>query len=247
MGTEAGMKFGPVGDLAAQVDEARTAMDQGRSALSDGPDAVPYVPTGVAPGSNAFGDTSNATAAGSAHADTKAAADKLAEVFTGVLGSDGERLRRVIQAFKDLDDELADRLFAGASQGFDVYSAHVHSHGAHEYDDYIRTGQIDRLHEAMNGGPSIMGGDLNVVTENGDNTKDNSSGAAIQSFTEEGYTVYSGAVNGDGDVVGTSPSQTRIDHVAGSPAFIMDEQPLLVDGATSDHDGQVLDVQVPDW
>ncbi|TMR97443.1 endonuclease/exonuclease/phosphatase family protein [Nonomuraea basaltis] len=247
MGIEAGMKFGPVGKLADEVDGARTAVEEGRKALSDSPGAVTYVPVPSVPGSNAFGNTSKATEAGSAHASVQASADSLAEIFIGVLDSDGERLRKVIKAFKDLDDEIADRLFANAAKGFDVYSAHVHSHGLHEYDDYVRTGQINRLHEAMNGGPSLLGGDLNVITNNGDNPKNTSSGDAIGDMAGEGYTVYSGATNADGDIVGTSPSGTRIDHVAGSPALTMDGQPTLMDGSTSDHDGQVVDVQVPDW
>ncbi|MFC4006088.1 endonuclease/exonuclease/phosphatase family protein [Nonomuraea purpurea] len=246
MGAEAGMHFGPVGELAGQVDEARTAVEEGRRALAEGPGAVTYAPVPVVPGSNAFGNTSKATVTGSAHADVQAAADNLAEILIGVLDSDGERIRRVIRAFKELEDDVADRIFAGARQGFGVYSAHVHSHGLHEYDDFVRTGQIDRLHEAMNGGPSLLGGDLNVVTNDGVNPKNNSSGDAINAFAQEGYTVYSGATDENGDVVGTSPSGSRIDHVAGSPAFIMD-QPRLMDGATSDHDGQVVDVQVPDW
>ncbi|MFC7592565.1 hypothetical protein ACFQYP_59215 [Nonomuraea antimicrobica] len=241
------MKFGPVGELAEQVDAARTAVEEGREALAQSPGAVTYVPVPSVPGSNAFGNTSKATSAGSAHADVQAAADGLAEILVGVLGSDGERLRRVITAFRELDDKIADRLFAGAAEGFNVYSAHVHSHGLHEYDDYVRTGQIDRLHEAMNSGPSLLGADLNVVTNDGDNPKNTTSGDAVGDFADEGYTVYSGAVNGDGEMVGTSPTGKRIDHLAGSPAFTMDQPPRLFDGATSDHDGQAVDVQIPDW
>lgn len=241
------MDFDAVGKLAGKVGEARKAVDQGRTALAGGPGAVTYVPVPSVPGSNAFGDTSTATSAGSAHAELQASAENLAEILTGVLGSDESRLRKVVKAFKELDDEIADRLFAGADKGFDVYSAHVHSHGLREYDDFVRTGQIDTLHEAMNRGPSLLGADLNVVTHHGDNPKNNSSGDAVHDFTDEGYTVYSGAVGDDGKVVGTSPSGTRIDHVAGSPAFVMDGQPVLVDGATSDHDGQQVDVEIPDW
>ncbi|WP_346152645.1 endonuclease/exonuclease/phosphatase family protein [Nonomuraea recticatena] len=247
MGAEASMNFDAVGRLAGKVGEARKAVEQGRTALAGGPGAVTYVPVPSVPGSNAFGDTSRATSAGSAHADLQASAENLAEILIGVLHSDESRLRKVIKAFKELDDEIADRLFARASKGFDVYSAHVHSHGLHEYDDFVRTGQIDRLHEAMNRGPSLLGGDLNVVTHHGDNPKNTSSGDAIHDFTKEGYTVYSGAVNEDGKVVGTSPSGTRIDHVAGSPAFTVNGQPVLVDGATSDHDGQQVDVEIPNW
>lgn len=247
MGAEAGMKFSSVGDLADQIDEARKAVNEGRTALAAGPGAVTYVPVPSVPGTNAFGNTGKATAAGSGHADLQAAADGLAEILAGVLNSDEARLRKVIKAFKELDDELADRLFANASKSFDVYSAHVHSHGLHEYDDFVRTGQIDQLHGAMNRGPSLLGADLNAVTNHGDNTKNTSSGAAIHSFKEEGYTVYSGAVNEDGKVVGTSPSGTRIDHVAGSPAFTMSGPPVLFDGATSDHDGQQVDVEIPNW
>ncbi|MEV0619434.1 hypothetical protein AB0I81_39370 [Nonomuraea sp. NPDC050404] len=241
------MKFGPMGKLADEVDGARTAVEKGRKSLSESPGAVTYVPVPGVPGSNSFGNTSKATTAGSAHASVQSSAESLAEILVAVLDSDGDRLRKVIKAFKELDDDIADRLFAKAAKGFDVYSAHVHSHGLHEYDDYVRTGQIDRLHEAMNGGPSLMGGDLNVVTNNGVNPKNTTSGDAIGDMSREGYTVYSGATNDDGRVVGTSPSGTRIDHVAGSPAFGMGEQPTLMDGATSDHDGQVVDVQVPDW
>lgn len=241
------MKFGSVSELADQVDEARKAVVQGRTALAEGPGAVTYVPVPSVPGSNAFGNTDKATAAGSAHANLQAAADSLAEILIGVLDSDEERLRKVITAFKELEDEIADRIFANASKGFDVYSAHMHSHGLYKNDDFVRTSQINTLHDAMNRGPSLLGADLNVVTQHGDNPKNTSSGDAIHAFKEEGYTVYSGAVNEDGKVVGTSPSGTRIDHVAGSPGLTMDEQPILADGATSDHDGQRVDVEIPNW
>lgn len=247
MGAEASMDFDEVGKLAGKVGEARKAVEEGRTALSQGPGAVTYIPVPTVPGSNAFGETANAGLAGSAHAELQSTADSLAEILTGVIGSDEARLRKIIKAFKELDDEIADRLFAQASKGFDVYSAHVHSHGLHEYDDFVRTGQIDKLHEAMNRGPSLLGGDLNVVTHHGDNPKNTSSGDAIHDLTTEGYTVYSGAVGEDGKVVGTSPSGTRIDHVAGSPAFTMNGQPVLVDGATSDHDAQQVDVEIPNW
>ncbi|MEU8104834.1 hypothetical protein AB0C18_14040 [Nonomuraea muscovyensis] len=247
MGAEASMDFDEVGKLAGKVGEARKAVEQGRTALAGGPGAVTYIPVPNMPSNNAFGDTNNATAASSAHADLQTSADGLAEILISVIDSDESRLRKVIQAFKQLDDEIADRLFAQASKGFDVYSAHVHSHGLHEYDDFVRTGQIDTLHEAMNRGPSLLGADLNVVTHHGDNPKNNSSGDAIHDLKTEGYTVYSGAVNEDGKIVGTSPSGTRIDHVAGSPTFTMNGQPVLVDGATSDHDGQQVDVEIPNW
>ncbi|MER6946161.1 hypothetical protein ABT294_19220 [Nonomuraea sp. NPDC000554] len=247
MGDEASMKFDPVSKLADQVDEARKKVEEGRTALAGGPGAVTYVPVSSVPSANAFGNTAKANPAGSAHADLQVAADRLAEILAGVLDSDEARLRKVIKAFKELDDKVADRLFAGASKGFDVYSAHVHSHGLHGYDDYVRTGQIDKLHDAMNGGPSLLGADLNAVTNNGDDPKNTSSGAAIHAFKQEGYTVYSGATNDDGKIVPTSPVGTRIDHVAGSPAFIMDKQPTLFDGATSDHDGQRVDVEIPNW
>ncbi|NUW31484.1 endonuclease/exonuclease/phosphatase family protein [Nonomuraea sp. SMC257] len=247
MGTEASMDFDPVDKLAGKIGEARKAVEQGRTALSGGPGAVTYVPVPVVPASNAFGDTSRATSAGSAHADLQTSADDLAEILIGVLTSDESRLRKVIRAFKELDDDLADRLFAGAAKGFDVYSAHVHSHGLHKYDDFVRSDQIGKLHEAMNRGPSLLGADLNVVTHNGDNVQKNASGGAIHDLKDEGYTVYSGAVGEDGKVVGTSPSGTRIDHVAGSPAFTVDGPPVLFDGATSDHDGQRVDVEIPNW
>ncbi|NYF38089.1 endonuclease/exonuclease/phosphatase family protein [Streptosporangium sandarakinum] len=247
MSSEASMDFDAVGKLAGKVGEAHRSITRGRAALSEGPGAVTYVPVPSVPGSNAFGGTSGAVSAGSAHADLQASADGLAEILIGVLHSDEGRLHKVIKAFRELDDEIADRLFAGANKSFDVYSAHVHSHGLHGYDDFVRTGQIDRLHEAMNRGPSLLGADLNVVTHNGDNPKNNSSGDAIHDFKNEGYTVYSGAADETGRVVGTSPSGTRIDHVAGSPAFDLSGQPVLVDGATSDHDAQRVDVDVPNW
>ncbi|WP_406317874.1 hypothetical protein OHA77_11090 [Streptosporangium sp. NBC_01639] len=247
MDVEPSMRFSAVSELADQVDEARKAVEQGRTALAGGPGAVTYVPVPSVPGSNAFGNTGKATSAGSAHADLQAAADGLAEILIGVLDADQGRLRKVVTAFRELDDDIADRLFAGAAKGFDVYSAHVHSHGLHKYDDFVRTGQIDKLHDAMNRGPSLLGADLNIVTNNGDNPKNTSSADAIHDLKEEGYTVYSGAANEDGKVVGTSPSGTRIDHVTGSPGLTMNGQPVLVDGATSDHDGQQVDVEIPNW
>ncbi|TDD01397.1 endonuclease/exonuclease/phosphatase family protein [Nonomuraea deserti] len=249
MGDEASMRFGRVRELAREVGKAREEVEKGRRALSESPDAVPYVPVPTVPGSNAFGDTDNAAPVGSALANLAASADDLSGVLIGVLDSDETRLGKVVTAFETLDDDIADRLFADAAKGFDVYSAHVHSHGLHEYDDYVRTGQIDTLHEAMNRGPSLLGADLNAPTLDGENHKGTGSGAAIEEFQDEGYSVYSRGVNDEGEPVGTSPVGDKpIDHVISSPALPINEPPTLTDNGTSDHmGGQGADVELPNW
>ncbi|MGV9304029.1 hypothetical protein ACWENQ_17220 [Nonomuraea sp. NPDC004354] len=246
MGDEVNIIYDRVGAIAEGADQAKEAVEQGRTILSRTPTPVTYVPVPSVPGSNAFGNSEKALSCGSSYADLQAAADEAAEALAGVLTRDAGRLRQVVKVFKELDHETADRLLGSASKSLDVYSAHVHSHGLHKYDDPVRAGQIDTLHRAVDG-PSLIGADLNAATNNGAHNTRKVSLDAINSFNREGYTVYTGATNADGDVVGTSPSGTRIDYVISSPGVELAGAPQLVDGGTSDHDGQQVDVVVPDW
>lgn len=100
------MRFSSVETLVRRMDEARIAVEEGRRALSGEPSVT---------ASGAFGGTSE-----EAYTALQASADKLAGVLIGVLDADGERLGKVIKAFKEMDDELADGKFTGAEAGFDL-------------------------------------------------------------------------------------------------------------------------------
>lgn len=246
MGDEVNIIYDRVGAIADGAAKAREAVGQGRTILSRTPTPVTYVPVPSVPGSNAFGNTEKAVSCGSSYSDLQAAADTAAEALAGVLTRDEARLRLVIKVFKQLDHEIADQLLGSASKSLDVYSAHVHSHGLRKNDEPVRADQINRLHGAIDG-PSVIGADLNAETINGDHQTNKISRDAIHGFNDEGYTVYTGATDADGNVVGTSPSGTRIDYVMSSPGVAMAGAPQLVDGGTSDHDGQRVDLIVPDW
>lgn len=240
------MRFDAVLRLAEQVNDAGKTLGEGRREATGGAQAFKYEPV-PNPVFGAFGNTANATNAESAYAKLRYSADHLAEILIDVLGTDGSRLRTAVKLFKELDDRIADQLLAAEKGGFDVYSAHVHSDGLGKYDDHVRTQQIDKLHGALNRGPSLLGADLNVVTNDGDNPGQTTSGDAVHGIKQDGYTVYSGGVGQNGQLTGTSPTHQRIDHVAGSPGFIMNNRPHVIDGGTSDHDGMVIDVEIPNW
>ncbi|WP_433514914.1 endonuclease/exonuclease/phosphatase family protein [Nonomuraea sp. CA-143628] len=246
MGDEAGMKYDRVGTIADGVLKAVDDVAEGSKKLGEALSPVTYVPVPSVPGFNAFGNTSKAVSCGSDYADTLTAAADASELLGALLDRDEKRLRKVIQIFRTTDHEEADRICANSAKSLDVYSAHVHSHGLHGNDETVRAMQIDKLHDSIDG-PSVIGADLNAITEDGQTDWKMAGPQSIASFAQEGYTVYSGASTPDGAIAGTSPTGTRIDHVIGSPSVEFGGRPQLVDGGSSDHDGQKVDLIIPDW
>ncbi|MQA86820.1 MAG: hypothetical protein GEV03_19860 [Streptosporangiales bacterium] len=242
------MDYERVRRLADQVTQAASTLRGGRNALGQGPGVGASVPNPfgddpfIALGT-AFGNTDNARSCQAAYHQVQGAGDTATERLGAVLDSDVERLGQVITCFQQTDHDAADRICAAGSRGMDVLSAHVHSHGSGsaDNDDLVRSGQIDRLGDAVDR-PTVIGADLNAEASDG-----NKSAEEINEFEERGFDVHSGGVDEDGEVVGTSAAGKRVDYVVTSPTIRTTGPPQLVDGGPSDHDGQRADIVVPDW
>lgn len=245
MGQVSGMEYERVRRLADQVSEAAATLEGGRSALGDGPGTGfslpnPFGEDSFVQLSTPFGNTQSARTCQAVYHEAQAAGGTATERLGAVLTADVERLGQVITCFQETDHESADQICAAGGDSLNVYSTHVHSHGSSD-DDFVRAGQIDRLRDEIEG-PAVIGADLNAEPDD-----DNRSSEAIADFEDHGYDVHSGGVDDSGEVVGTSSSGRFIDHVITSPTITVGGQPQLVDGGPSDHEGQRLDITVPDW
>lgn len=232
------MEYEQVGWLADQVAAAATGLSGGGTDLSAAPGLaisipLPLVADPVIATAPAFGNTDAAHDCLSAYHHALGAADDAVTRLGAVLDTDVQRLGAAVTTFQQMDHAAADRVFSAAGQGVNVYSAHLHSDGSND-DDFVRAGQIDRLRQAIDG-PALLGADLNAELDDG-----NLSSAAVARFGDDGFDVNAGEVGG------TSHSGRSIDYVMPVDG-ITAGNPTLVDGGTSDHDGQRVDVAIPNW
>jgi hypothetical protein len=229
------MDYDEVGWLATRVKEAAATLQGGHSALAGSPGTHQSVPVPSVPDMNAFGNTPVAGSVSSAYSRTKSAAATAAEGLTSVLQDDVARLDEVKRTFQETDHASADQISAAAGRGnLSVYSAHVHSDGSNN-NDLVRAGQIEQMQETFNQSPGVIGADFNAEVGDG-----NLSSGAIQGFEDDGHTIDGGEVGG------TSHSGRSIDYVVTAPG-VSPSGAELVDGATSDHDGQRVDLTVSRW
>ncbi|MEU8252281.1 endonuclease/exonuclease/phosphatase family protein [Nonomuraea sp. NPDC048916] len=251
------MYYEKVGALANSVAQANVVLTKACDVL-DGASgnsiasSLLYVPD-----FNAFGNTPAAGGLSGLFSGVREAGSTAAEHLGAVLDEDVIRLRDVIRSFKERDHEEADRINAMAGrQTLSVYSTHVHSTGSEEVrgpvwvrddtpidnataDDYVRAGQITKFQQLFNEHPGVVGGDFNVESDAG-----NRSAEAMQRFQEDGHRIDAGRLNDSNG--GTSASHRHIDYVITAPGIVA-QNPQRVDGGSSDHDGQRVDVTVPRW
>jgi hypothetical protein len=229
------MDYDEVGWLASRVREAAATLQGGHAALAGSAGTYTTVPVPGVPAVNAFGNTPTAGSVSAAYSRAKSAGSTATEGMIGVLQDDVARLDEVIRTFQETDHASADRISAAAGDGsLSVYSGHVHSDGSNN-NDLVRAGQIEQMQETFNQSPGVIGADFNAEVGDG-----NLSSGAIQGFEDDGHTI------GGGEVGGTSHSGRSIDYVVTAPG-VSPSGAELVDGATSDHDGQRVDLTVTRW
>ncbi|GGO62713.1 hypothetical protein GCM10012289_08020 [Nonomuraea cavernae] len=249
------MYYEEVGALATSVTQANSALAKAGDALTKASDNPIASRSQYFPGFNAFGNTPAAKEMSGLFGSVKEAGGTAADHLRMVLDEDVIRLRDVIRSFKETDHEEADRINATLGrQTLSVYSTHVHSTGSEEVrppvlhgeenpgndaaaDDHVRAGQIDKFHQLFNKSPGVVGGDFNVESNAGDRSAE-----AMKGFEEDGHRIDAGRLN-DG---GTSGGGRHIDYVITAPGIVA-QNPERVDGGSSDHDGQRVDITVPRW
>jgi endonuclease/exonuclease/phosphatase family metal-dependent hydrolase len=189
-----------------------------------------------------FGNTAAANACLTAHFESTNLLSSVLTAFANTLDSDVERLKVAIMMFHEADGASADLMLQSA-KGLDVFSAHlaVRDKNTAVQDEQIQAGQLDQLRTASgtDAGSAIVAGDFN--SEPG--SPDSPFGQALDRFGEHGYDPHGGDLH-DGQG-GTSESHYAIDYlmprgVATTPATRWDRE-------KSDHDGQVVEVTIPDW
>jgi hypothetical protein len=216
------MEYSQVERLAEAVAEAADELTTGGRPLAD--DRVSAA---------ALGNTDSANDCLTALRRAQSTARTATRRLVTVLDDDADRLRQAVVAFQQTDHETADQMFAASRDGINVYSAHVHSDGSND-DDFVRADQIDRLRESVDG-PAVIGADLNAELDDG-----NMSADAVARFGDDGFDVNAGEVGG------TSSTGRSIDYVMPSSG-VSASNATEVDGATSDHNGQRVDVTIPRW
>lgn len=229
------MDYEQVEGLAEQVAAAGSGLAGGQATMSTSPDlalSVPLIDDLVFSTMPAFGNTDSAHDCLSAYSQARQRADDAVAALIAVLNTDAGRLVEAVSTFRSTDHENADQILSAASRGVNIYSAHVHSDGSNN-DDVVRAGQIDRLRGNIEG-PAVLGADLNAELDDG-----NLSAAAVDAY-EQGFDVEAGEVGG------TSHSGRSIDYIMPTDG-IQAGDPSLVDGGPSDHNGQRVDLTIPNW
>lgn len=238
------MDYGRVQQLGHAIDDAG---DELAGAASTGA-VIPFLPTAyeVRDGA-AFGNTAGAAACHEWWQSVAGAAGLAASRLASALHADAERIDQVVLLFMTTDHQTADDIASAGTGRATFLSAHVHS-GDSATDDYLRATQLDRLvnHAGGLGGPVVVGVDANVSTIPAEVRDTDVSGpGAVGRFGSEGFTDVGDVADGQAGE-GTSHSGQSIDYVF-DRGVATTGGPDLVDGASSDHDGQAVEYRDTGW
>jgi endonuclease/exonuclease/phosphatase (EEP) superfamily protein YafD len=238
------MDYGQVRRLGYAIGDAG---DELSGAASPGA-VIPFLPTAyeVREGA-AFGNTAGAAACHGWWQSVAETAGVAASRLASALYADADRLDQVIFLFMTTDHETADEIASAGTGQVTFLSAHIHS-GNSATDDYLRATQLDRLvnHAAGLGGPVVVGVDANTSTIPAELRDTDVSGPrAVNRFGTEGFADV-GDVAGGRAGEGTSHSGQSIDYVFNRGVATTGD-PDLVDGASSDHDGQAVVYRDTGW
>jgi hypothetical protein len=186
----------------------------------------------------AFGNTTGSALCFEIWRDTAAEIQTAFGHLRFSLEADVGRLDAVMHTFSRMDAEAADDILAAAmrSNSLDVYNTHIASGDKREAENVRgeQVGQAVGHIEAGAGGPAIFTGDFNTTEP-----------PAVGRLQAQGWTDAS--TNASGDPVGTYHGRP-IDKVYVGPGVAVTGPARAIDGASSDHDGLVVDVGVaPAW
>jgi hypothetical protein len=248
--SESKVDFDELGKLTEEVRRAKTSLDAGVQGFGNSPSPQPTAPTRPRvmngyvlpsyniPGPTPFGNTSAGESCLGQHAYARSAMDSTLKTFANTIESDYERLRTAMALYRKVDAEQADNMLAINRNQLDVLTTHLTTPEGQENN---QAAQIKQLRDLVGGpanGSTVVTGDFNAGSAG-----NSASAGQIRDFNGQGFDVNGGQIN-DGRG-GTSLTNKPIDHlmprgVGSSPATRWDRHP-------SDHDGQAVDLTMPNW
>ncbi|GIH08198.1 hypothetical protein Rhe02_62650 [Rhizocola hellebori] len=249
--TETKMDFPEVDKLLGELSRARDAVGGGAKSFGEASETLGWSSYTTAIGGSVgswsipqpelvFGDTEGGGQCWSAHYECKIVMDTVLPAFANTLDSDIERLKTAVMLFHQTDGENADRMLQAARGGLDVLTAHL-STGANPEGEANRAGQLDKMfgQTGNDANATLVTGDFN----NSPTGVDTPFGKSLNQYGQHGFDVHAGDLH-DGQG-GTSASHLPIDYVI--PRGVGSTEATRWGRDESDHDGQVVDVTIPDW
>lgn len=230
----ASMDHDRVRRLAERVDDAAESAGEANSALVvTAIVALPFVPTPL-------GTTPGAEGCWSAYQELASDGGTAISRLRAVLSTDAERLRQAVERFERMEDSAADHLSVTAGNRLDVFNTHVQA-GSDPHEEEARADQINTAVDTLEdqSGATVFTGDLNVDYQQ----DDAESAEAVERLEDAGFEHAS-------DGVGPTAGDRQIDYIfttsdlrPGEPGRVEANDPE--DGFHSDHDGVVVDVEIP--
>ncbi|MFC9894583.1 endonuclease/exonuclease/phosphatase family protein [Nocardia sp. NPDC127579] len=229
--------------LQTEVVRAHGALVHGVSILN----ATTTAPSGVerlllGSSETPFGNTGGGKACHAAHSATYTQGTASMSAFAGTVDADAERMKMAIALYLIMEDANAESMLLLKGKTLDFLSAHMSLAGDNATEQAAQIEKLRGLVADIRDGNVLVGGDLNAAMNGND-----PSARAIQRFGWDGYDTHAGTINDgpNGAPKGTSQSYHPIDHVL--PRGVGTAPATRWDRGQSDHDGQRVDVTMPNW
>lgn len=242
--------FDEVRKLATEVRRAQSSLDAGVQGFANAPSPQPSPPsqtsviagspkTWTFPADTTFGNTNAGAACLSAHSQARSTMDAALRAFAKTADSDAERLESALALYRKTDADSADNILAANRNRLDVLTSHLTLNtDGHAQDQAAQVNRLRGLAGDVSQGNTVVSGDFNT-----ESTGNSGSAQGIRAFGGQGFDVHGGDIN-DGKG-GTSASHRRIDHLM--PRGVGASEATRWDRDQSDHDGQVVDLTMPNW
>jgi hypothetical protein len=239
--------------LADQVRRAHSSVEAGKAGLAKAPEAKLS--------GTAFGNTPEGPNCLRAARDSLVALGAALEAFSTTVDSDVERLTTALRVYQQTDAENADKFLEANRNRLDVLSTHLTTTGKPGHEQ-AQADQIKMLGKLTGDGQNtVIGGDFNAEQHkntsqtpvgNSDQPRysNDPAGRAFSDLGQQGYDTDAGYLGGDPGgkgQFGTSKSDLRIDHLMPRGVGANDATRWWATEEESDHDGMVVDVQMPNW
>lgn len=242
--------------LATEIRRAQSSLDAGVKGFANAPAASPTPPSvtttiyGVptqhylSP-STTFGNTSAGDTCLGEHQQARSAMDSTLKAFAGTIESDAERLAMAKSTYEKVDAEQADRMLAISRNQLDILTTHLSTTGKNAELVGQQAEQINQLRGLVGDrstGNMVVTGDFNAQAQ-APKPEFEPSAQAIRNFGGNGFDINGGVI--DDGRGGTSKSNLPIDHVMPRGVGAVEAQRWRRD--QSDHDGQDVDITMPNW
>jgi hypothetical protein len=253
--SESKVDFNELQGLITQVRRAQSSLDAGVQGFSGAPAPGPTpttislgrvggLPTGqvsLSP-TTTFGNTDAGATCLNAHSQARSTMDSTLQAFAKTVDSDAERLEASMAAYQKMDAESADNLLATNRNQLDILTAHISNPGEFADEQAQQIGRLRGLAGGPTAGNTVVSGDFNSVSEG-----NSPSSRQIQQFGGQGFDVDAGDIHDGpgGSLRGTSLSHRPIDQLM--PRGVGASEAQRWARAQSDHDGQEVDLTLPNW